>query len=168
MYSPLCILSAVIKCISDPLDLISVNCHHIKSAWKLPISITEQIKLCRPADPTLFLKVYGCCRFSGSCCRPVFHFYKNKIFSVFRNQVNLASPAEKIVFKDLKPLFFQKGSRLFFMTTAYFTFVDTRPLFSFLCVGIFGIYKILYEVCDKTCSVYRGRTIFLEGFNVLR
>ena len=51
-------------------------------------------------------------------------------------------------------MFFQKGSRLFFMTTAYFTFVDTRPLFSFLCVGIFGIYKILYEVCDKTCSVY--------------
>lgn len=54
------------------------------------------------------------------------------------------------------------------MTTAYFTFVDTRPLFSFLRVGIFGIYKILYEVRDKTCSVYWGRTIFLEGFNVLR
>ena len=153
---------------SDPLDLISVNCHHIKSTWRFPISITEQIKLRRPADPTLFLKVYGCCRFSGSCCRPVFYFYKNKIFPVFCNQVDLASPAEKIVFKDLKPLFFQKGSRLFLMTTACFTFVDTRPLFSFLCVGIFGIYKILYKMCDKTCSVYRGRTIFFKRFNMLR
>lgn len=72
------------------------------------------------------------------------------------------------MFKDLKPLFFQKGSRLFLMTTAYFTFVDARPLFSFLCVGIFGIYKILYEVCNEACSVYRGRTIFFKRFNMLR
>ena len=128
------------KRVLDKCSVIRCDPHHIKSAGRFSISITQKIKLCRPADPALLPDINCCCRLSRDRRGPVFHLHEYKIVSIPGYQIDFSAPAEKIPLKNPYSLFFQKGSRLLFMTTACFTFVNTLSLFSF-CVSVSFVRK---------------------------
>lgn len=119
--------------------MFPVDRHHIKTARRFAISVAQQKKLCRLTDPFLFAPV-NCRRCTAILpAASIFYFHKYKILSIPGNQIYFTSFTAKIPFQYKKSLFFQKGSRLFFMAAAYFTLVDTQSdsLISYLCVGIF-------------------------------
>ncbi len=139
--------SAIIKCIFYPLDIFTIDRHYIKAARWFTATISYQKELCCPTDSSLFMPVHCRRRISLTVIAAVFYFHKYQILSVSGNQIDLAAFTVKILCHNKKALFFQKGSRLFFMAAAYSTLIDTQilSLFSYLCVGI---------LCNITdCSV---------------
>ena len=130
--------STIIKCIFDPLNLFTVNRYYIKPTRRFSIAISQQKELCSLADTLLFAIIYCCRCISAFFIASILHFYKYQIFSVSNDQVNFSAFAAKILCYNKKALFFQKGSRLFFMAAAYFTFINAQicSLISYLCVGI--------------------------------
>ena len=117
---------AVFKSVSDPLQLLSVHSYHIKSAGHFSISMTDQIKLCCFADALLFVIVYCLGSPAAGHGTAVFYLHEHQISAISGDDIDLAAFAPEIPFHNIQSLFFQKGSRLFFVAAAYFTFVDTQ------------------------------------------
>ena len=147
------------------MNLFTVNRYYIKPPRRFSIAISQQKELCSLADTLLFAIIYCCRCISAFFIASILHFYKYQILSVSNDQVNFSAFAAKILCYNKKTLFFQKGSRLFFMAAAYFTFINAQicSLISYLCVGILCN---LYEMCNKTCPVDRCWSIFLKRRNM--
>ena len=159
--------TAKIKSIFYPVDVLSINSYYVKTAGRqLPVSMCNQIKHCHFADDPLFFSPYRWKRTSTLSVLSVFHFYKYQIFSISNDQVNFSAFAAKILCYNKKALFFQKGSRLFFMAAAMvIAFVVSMYSIQFLLGYVkkhdfkfFGYYRIVLGVI---VLIYFGLTSIL-------
>lgn len=79
------------------------------------------VYIIRSGLPDLFLLVgvHRLLRIAILRVFPVFHFHKYQSFSLFGDQVDLASPVPEILLQDPVSISLQKGSRFFFVTAAH-------------------------------------------------
>ena len=84
-------------------------------------------------DPFLFVPVYCCCRIPITTGTSVFYFDKHQVSPVSGYQIDFSALAAKVLLNHQQSLFFQKGSRLFLIATARFSFIDTKHSFLLLC-----------------------------------
>ena len=148
------------------MNLFTVNRYYIKPTRRFSIAISQQKELCSLADTLLFAIIY--CRrcISAFFIASILHFYKYQIFSISNDQVNFSAFAAKILCYNKKALFFQKGSRLFFMAAAMvIAFVVSMYSIQFLLGYVkkhdfkfFGYYRIVLGVI---VLIYFGLTAIL-------
>ena len=148
------------------MNLFTVNRYYIKPTRRFSIAISQQKELCSLADTLLFAIIYCCRCISAFFIASILHFYKYQIFSVSNDQVNFSAFAAKILCYNKKALFFQKGSRLFFMAAAMvIAFVVSMYSIQFLLGYVkkhdfkfFGYYRIVLGVI---VLIYFGLTAIL-------
>ena len=148
------------------MNLFTVNRYYIKPTRRFSIAISQQKELCSLADTLLFAIIYCCRCISAFFIASILHFYKYQIFSVSNDQVNFSAFTAKILCYNKKALFFQKGSRLFFMAAAMvIAFVVSMYSIQFLLGYVkkhdfkfFGYYRIVLGVI---VLIYFGLTAIL-------